>query len=72
MAKQYDRITPTLQSFIKAQPLFFVATAPLSEHGHINLSPKGYDSFRILSSNQVAYLDFDRLTTNFASEPFFV
>jgi hypothetical protein len=57
MAKQYDQITPTLQSFIKAQPLFFVATAPLSEHGHVNLSPKGYDTFCILSSKQVAYLD---------------
>ncbi len=57
MAKQYDQIIPALQSFIKAQPLFFVATAPLSEHGHVNLSPKGYDTFRILSSKQVAYLD---------------
>ena len=57
MANQYDQITPTLQSFIKAQPLFFVATAPLSEHGHVNLSPKGYDTFCILSSHQVAYLD---------------
>ena len=57
MAEQYDQITPTLQSFIKAQPLFFVATAPLSEHGHVNLSPKGYDTFCILSSKQVAYLD---------------
>lgn len=57
MAKRYDRITPTLQSFIEAQPLFFVATAPLSEQGHVNLSPKGYDTFRILTANQVAYLD---------------
>jgi Pyridoxamine 5'-phosphate oxidase len=57
MAKQYDQITPELQSFIKAQPLFFVATAPLSAHGHVNLSPKGYDTFCILSSNQVTYLD---------------
>jgi hypothetical protein len=57
MAKHYDQITPALQSFIKAQPLFFVATAPLSEHGHVNLSPKGYDTFRILSPHQVAYLD---------------
>ncbi len=57
MAEQYDQITPTLQSFIKAQPLFFVATAPLSEDGRINLSPKGYDTFRILSPHQVAYLD---------------
>ncbi len=44
MGEQYDHITPTLQSFIQAQPLFFVATAPLSEHGHVNLSPKGYDT----------------------------
>jgi hypothetical protein len=57
MANQYDQITPALQSFIKAQPLFFVATAPLSEHGHVNLSPKGYDTFRVLSPHQVAYLD---------------
>src|SRR5438046_10572318 len=58
MGEQYEHITPTLQSFIQAQPLFFVATAPLSEQGHVNLSPKGYDTFRILSSHQVAYLDF--------------
>ncbi len=58
MGEQYDQITPSLQSFIQAQPVFFVATAPLSEHGHINLSPKGYDTFRILSPHQVAYLDF--------------
>ena len=58
MAEQYEQITPTLQNFIQAQPVFFVATAPLSEHGHVNLSPKGYDTFRILSPHQVAYLDF--------------
>ena len=57
MGEQYDQITPSLQSFIQEQPLFFVATAPLSEHGHVNLSPKGYDTFRILSPHQVAYLD---------------
>ena len=58
MAKQYDQITPRLESFIEAQPLYFVATAPLSEDGHVNLSPKGYDTFRILSPHEVAYLDF--------------
>jgi len=57
MAKLFDHITDELQTFIAAQPLFFVATAPLSETGHINLSPKGLDCFRILSPNQVAYLD---------------
>ena len=58
MGEQFDQITPSLQSFIQAQPVFFVATAPLSEQGHVNLSPKGYDTFRILSPHQVAYLDF--------------
>jgi hypothetical protein len=43
MGKQFDRITPDLQTFIKAQHLFFVATAPLNSQGHINLSPKGLD-----------------------------
>ncbi len=57
MAKVFDRITEPLQQFIKAQQIFFVATAPLDPTGHINLSPKGLDSFRILSPTQVAYLD---------------
>ena len=34
-----------------------MATAPLSSEGHVNLSPKGLDTFRILSPQQVAYLD---------------
>ena len=37
--------------------MFFVATAPLGADTHINLSPKGMDSFRVLSSTRVAYLD---------------
>jgi hypothetical protein len=57
MGKVYENITDELQAFIAQQHLFFVATAPLSADGHINLSPKGYDSFRILSRTQVAYLD---------------
>ena len=57
MAKVYDRISDELQDFIRQQHLFFVATAPLSTAGHVNLSPKGLDSFRILSPNRVAYLD---------------
>lgn len=57
MAKVFDTITEPLQQFIAAQHLFFVATAPLSPTGHVNLSPKGLDSFRLLSPNRVAYLD---------------
>jgi len=55
------RILATLDDvaieFIKAQSMFFVATAPLAAEGHINLSPKGLDSFRIFSPNRIAYLD---------------
>lgn len=58
MAKFYESITDDIQQFIAAQHVFFVATAPLSAEGHVNLSPKGLDSFRVLSPNRVAYLDF--------------
>ncbi len=37
--------------------MFFVATSPLAGDGHINLSPKGLDSFRVLSPTLVAYMD---------------
>jgi len=57
MAKTYDLITDELQRWITKQHLFFVASAPLTAAGHVNLSPKGQDSFRILSPHQVAYLD---------------
>lgn len=57
MAKVFEEITPNLQAFIQQQQLFFVATAPRSDQGHVNLSPKGLDSFRVLSPNRVAYLD---------------
>jgi hypothetical protein len=45
------------QAFINAQQMYFVGSAPLSAEGHVNLSPKGVDSFRILGPNRVAYLD---------------
>lgn len=57
MAKFYDSITEPIREFIQAQHMFFVASAPLSADGHVNVSPKGHDYFRILSPNQVAYLD---------------
>jgi hypothetical protein len=57
MAKLYDCITDELAQFIDAQPMFFVASAPLGAEGHVNLSPKGLDCFRICSPQQVAYLD---------------
>ncbi len=55
MAKVFDQISDDVQTFIRDQHVFFVATAPLN--GHVNVSPKGMDCFRILSPNRVAYLD---------------
>ncbi len=57
MAKIYAEITPEVQRFIEGQSLFFVATAPLDPAGHVNLSPKGQDCFRVCGSRRVAYLD---------------
>ena len=57
MGKVSNEISDDLAGFIRAQHLFFVATAPLSRDGHINLSPKGLDTFRILSPTRVAYAD---------------
>jgi pyridoxamine 5'-phosphate oxidase-like protein len=57
MAKTYPAITDELREFIEAQHMFFVATAPLDADGHVNLSPKGLDCFRVLGPNQVVYLD---------------
>ena len=57
MGQVSDTISPQLQSFIEAQHLFFVATAPTQLDGHLNLSPKGMDTFRVLSPTSVAYLD---------------
>lgn len=57
MAKFYERIEAPLQKFIEAQHIFFVASAPLTADGHVNVSPKGMDSFRVLNDHRVAYMD---------------
>jgi hypothetical protein len=57
MGKFHDSILDHHKKFIEHQKMFFVATAPLAMDGHINLSPKGLDSFRVLSPTRVAYLD---------------
>ena len=58
MGKTFAEIDDDLQAFIAAQRMFFVATAPLDTAGHVNLSPKGLDTLRILGPRQIAYLDY--------------
>jgi Pyridoxamine 5'-phosphate oxidase len=58
MGKIFDEITPQLQAWIAKQHMFFVATAPLDSDQHVNCSPKGMDTFRILDSHTVCYFDY--------------
>jgi predicted pyridoxine 5'-phosphate oxidase superfamily flavin-nucleotide-binding protein len=57
MGKVLDSIDDDLAAWIEAQPVFFVATAPNDLEGHVNLSPKGYDTLRVLDPTTVAYID---------------
>jgi hypothetical protein len=57
MGRALPAIDAKLAEFITAQPVFFVATAPL-RGGHVNCSPKGNDgAFQVLDDMRVAYQD---------------
>jgi hypothetical protein len=56
MAKAFDALDEPLTAWIAQQHVFFVATAP-DQGGHVNVSPKGHDTFRVLGSTRVGYLD---------------
>jgi hypothetical protein len=58
MAKVYEEIDEQLEHWIGRQQLFFIGTAPLTDQGHVNVSPKGpIGSLRVLDDHTVAYLD---------------
>ena len=58
MAKVFDAIDPRLAAWIARQRMFFVATAPSGDGGHVNVSPKGpMETLRVLDEHTVAYLD---------------
>ena len=50
-----QRLTPSQIEFIRAQPMFFVATAACE--GRVNVSPKGMDSLRVLDCRRVVWLN---------------
>ncbi len=56
MAAQFDELSDKLIDFIEQQKLYFVATA--AAEGKINLSPKGGDTLKVLSSVQLLWLNF--------------
>lgn len=55
MSDFFATLEPRHVAMIEKQPVFFVATA--APEARINLSPKGYDAFRVLEPGRVAYLD---------------
>jgi hypothetical protein len=57
MGKLEERIDEKTSAWIREQRLFFVATAPLRRDAHINCSPKGGDSFRVIDPMTIAYQD---------------
>lgn len=58
MGRTYDSVDERLAEWIRQQPVFFVATAPLSPDGLVNCSPKGNrGELVVLDGRQVAYLE---------------
>ena len=55
MAKFFTELGTGLVKFVTAQKIYFVSTAPAE--GRVNLSPKGMDTFRVLTPQRVGYLD---------------
>src|SRR5687768_1051061 len=58
MGKVYEGIDESLAAWIAAQPLWFVATAPLAPDGHVNVSPRGHDTLSVLAPRRVAWVDY--------------
>lgn len=55
MAKQFPELDDRLTDFIGRQRVFFTASAAAG--ARVNLSPRGTDTFRVLGTTEVAYLD---------------
>ena len=54
MVQFYDHIPDFMRDWILEQKVFWVATAPLSGEGHVNLSPKGgHGTFHIIDGHTV-------------------
>jgi len=55
MADRFDKLDKKHIEFIQAQHVFFVGTA--GQEGFVNVSPKGMDSFRVISPTKVVWLN---------------
>lgn len=57
MGAFYEVIPKTIVQWILDQSMFFVATAPLSGNGHVNVSPKGGKYFGLVDEKTFWYMD---------------
>lgn len=57
MGQTFDNIPDYFAGWLEEQPVFFVATAPADPETHVNVSPRGLDTFRVLDAKRVAWLD---------------
>lgn len=55
MSEKFEKLTDKHIEFIKDQHLYFVGTA--GAEGFVNVSPKGMDSFRVIDSSRVVWLN---------------
>jgi hypothetical protein len=58
VGRTYDGIDDDLAAWLQQQPLWFVGTAPLAGDGHVNVSPRGHDTFSVLGPHRVAWVDY--------------
>ncbi len=54
MGIQTTKLNRSFREFIDKQNVFFVATAAVE--GRVNISPKGLDSLKVISDNQIVWL----------------
>lgn len=55
MGKRYEKLSELDKEFIKNQHMFFIASCSGKE---VNLSPRGYDCFRVTGDNEAVFLDY--------------
>jgi len=55
LGKQYKKLTDKDIKFIQEQKLFYLASASNKE---VNLSPKGYDSIRVLGNTTILFMSY--------------
>jgi hypothetical protein len=54
LGKQYKKLTDDDIAFIEKQKIFYIASSSGKE---VNLSPKGYDSIRVINSTKLIFLN---------------